>query len=47
MTSAPASSSPFSRGAWGFPVVYVDPYWGTTVSQDALRGIVAVAIRYR
>jgi hypothetical protein len=29
-----------------FPVVYADPY-GTTVSQDTRRGIVAVAIKYR
>lgn len=27
-----------------FPVVYVD-YWGTTVSQDTRRAIIAVAIR--
>ncbi len=29
-----------------FPVVYADPY-GTTVSETARRGIVAVAIKYR
>jgi hypothetical protein len=29
-----------------FPVVYADAY-GTTVSQEARRGIVAVAIKYR
>ncbi|HSF05927.1 MAG TPA: hypothetical protein VLG10_09065 [Methylomirabilota bacterium] len=30
-----------------FPVVYADPYYGTTVSETARRGIVAVAIKYR
>jgi hypothetical protein len=30
-----------------FPVVYADPYYGTTVSETAKRGIVAVAIKYR
>jgi hypothetical protein len=30
-----------------FPVVYADPYYGTTVSETAIRGIVAVAIKYR
>jgi hypothetical protein len=29
-----------------FPVVYADPY-GTTVTESARRGIVAVAIKYR
>ncbi|MGH7309848.1 MAG: hypothetical protein ACREK6_14255 [Candidatus Rokuibacteriota bacterium] len=30
-----------------FPVVYADPYYGTTVSETVRRGIVAVAIKYR
>jgi hypothetical protein len=29
-----------------FPVVYVD-WWSSTVSQEAVRGIVAVAIKYK
>ena len=29
-----------------FPVVYVD-WWGSTVSQDSRRGIVAVAVKFK